>query len=116
MEIFSLQTGPPTRQWCSLRMETASNLSPGLPVPDNQWVLMTKSLTECLSVLQMNGFLKKAATPLAGHVLQGLFQGEEGGPLLTYPCSEASSELEVTEGIWEYGELDKSSIFEQQKE
>lgn len=64
----------------------------------------------------MSGFLKKAVTPSAGRVLQVLFQGEEGGPLLNYPCSEASSDLEVTEGVWEYSELDKSSIFEQQKE
>lgn len=41
------------------------------------------------------------------------FQEEEGGLLLNYPCSEASSDLEVTEIIREYGELDQSSIFEQ---
>lgn len=85
-------------------------------MPDNQWVLMTESLAECLSVIQMSGVLKKAVIPSLGHVLQVLFQREEGGPLLNYPCSQASSDLEVTEAIWKYGELDKSSIFEQQKE
>lgn len=60
--------------------------------------------------------MKKAVILLAGHVLQVLFQEGESRLLLNHLCSEASSDMEVTEGIWEYGELDKSSIFEQQRE
>lgn len=85
-------------------------------MPNNQWVLMTETLTECCQLSKrVASLMKKAVTLSAGHVLQILFQEWESRLLPNHLCSEASSDLEVTEGTWEYGELDKSSIFEQQK-
>lgn len=83
-------------------------------MPDNQWVLKTDNLTECLSVIQMAGFFhEEGCYPISRTCASSSFSREGRLPLnppfILWPH-------QITEGIWEKAELDKSSSFEPQKE
>lgn len=80
-------------------MGIAPNLPPGLPVPNDQWVLVTDSLTESVSITQMTDFFHEEGHYPISRTSASHFS-KEGEADSTEPlCSVTSLGLELAEGI-----------------